>query len=227
MATLNDNALTTLAVVKDELGLTSSTDDDYLIRQINALSSLFEEATERMWYRDASHVEDAPSVGDSQIMVDDRLPLRSVSQIEVDGDTVDSADYSIEDADVGIIRLDDGFWKSTAVGVRRVERYVKHYELDVQVTYDGGYVTPEQAPFGASSDPRDLPVSIELAIIESVTNKYRRRGANTRITRESIGPASVTYGASGGPTSNVVGGAAVSQSFASAVERHKNRSVLR
>jgi len=221
---LQDNALTTVSAVEAELGLSSGTDTAYLERQINAYSDLFEQATDRRWYRDDSYTESIKSFGDTRLMVHDHLPVRSVSQVDVKGDTVDAADYSLESGDQGLIRLDNDFWESTAVGVRNVERYVKYHELRVDVTYDGGYVTPKQEDDGTFS-PRDLPHDIEQAVILSVANKYRQKGQPSNIRSQSISSdsASVEY-----VTSNTerAYGQAVASAFTSAVQRYQDRSVL-
>lgn len=219
---LQDNALTTVSAVESELDLASGTDTAYLERQINRYSDLLEEATGRTWHRDDSHTETVKSVGDTRLTVD-RRPVRSISEIKVKGDTVDSGDYEIEDADTGWIRLDDDFWESTAVATRRVEQYVKYHELRVEVTMDAGYVTPKQVDDGTFST-RDLPHYIEGAIIDTVSNKYLNRAQRTDVESESIGSASVTY--RDPSMDGEVMGQAVSGSFESAVSRHKDRSVL-
>jgi hypothetical protein len=226
MATLNDNALTLLATVKSELGISTSSDDDYLTRQINRYSQLFEEATDKLWYRADDYVESVKSVGDTRITVQDRRPLLAINSIAVKGETVDSDDYEIEDADRGWIRIDDDFWESTGVATMRMERHTKYHELRVDVDYNGGYVTPKQEDDGTFS-PRTLPASIEGAVIDTVAQKYRRKGSQTNVTSESIGSASVSYGSpKGGSMSGQVLGSYVTESFEGAVQRHRNRSVL-
>ena len=220
---LQDNALTTVEAVESELGISSGSADAILGRYINEFSDLFESETGRPWHRDDSYTEAVKSVGDTQIQVS-RRPIHSIGTISVKGDTVDGPDYAIEDADAGIIRFDDGFWESTGVAIRRVKRHTRYFEQRVNVTYDGGYVTPEQAPFGSDSDPRDLPFDIERAIITCVVSAYRQQGKPGNIESESIGSASVSFTTQqdqGQPM-----GQAVSGVFRSAVKRHKDWSVL-
>ena len=224
MATLHDNALTTLSAIKDELGLTTSGEDDYLIRQINRYSSLLAEATDRKWERVDGYTESIVSVGDTRLQVNARLPLLSVDSVTVDGETVDTSDYEIEDGEAGWIRMIDGAWASTGVARWRAEPYVKYHELDVEVVYDGGYVTPKQVDDGVFSE-RTLPPSVEGAVMDTVVNKFRRRGAHSGISSESIGGASVAYKNAGHHTDTVLG-AQVSASFAGVVERYRDRSVL-
>jgi len=218
---LQEYALTTVSTVESELGLSSGTDTAILERYINALSKRFINRTRRPWHRDDSYTETIKSVGDSRLQVS-RRPIRSISQIDVKGDTVDSGDYSIENADAGFIRLDDDFWESTAVAIRRIKRHKKYHEFRVDVTYDGGYVTPKQVDDGTFST-RDLPPDIERAIYTSVTNAYRHKGRPSGIESEKIGAASVSYASpdDGGGTQG-----ATSEEFEEAVQFYTDRSVL-
>jgi len=116
------------------------------------------------------------------------------------------------------------FWRSTGAGVRRVERYTRYHEQTVDVTYDGGYVTPKQVDDGTYTD-RTLPHQIEEAVIQSVATAYALRGTPRGVESESIGSLSVSFANSVGPTTTV-GGRAVTQSFADLAQRHRDRSVL-
>jgi len=218
---LQDNALTTVSTVEGELGLSSGTDTATLERYINTFSDLFESYTGRPWHRDDEYTEKIKSTGDTRLLVS-RRPVRSITEIKVKGDTVDSGDYEIEDDDAGFIRLDDEAWESTAVATRRIKRHRKYHEFRVEVTYDGGYVTPQQVDDGTFTD-RDLPADIEHAVITSVANAYQRQGQPSNIKSESIGDASVSFAT---PDSGGSLGGSTSPAFESAVKRHKDRSVL-
>jgi hypothetical protein len=220
---LADNALTTLSVVKNELGITNSNSDSYLERQINTYSDIFRTATGRPWHRDDAYTEKVTSTGDTRLHLE-RRPVRSVSEVKVKGDTVDADGYEIEDDEKGYLRRIDERWEHTAAGRRRVEGYATHHELRVEVTYDGGYVTPKQVDDGAFSD-RDLPHDIEQAVIDSVINAYARKGQPKNVSSESIDTASVDYHIPDTADAKVQGISA-SQSFQGAVERYKDRSVL-
>jgi len=208
---LDDNALTTLSVVKSELGATNTNADAYLERQINVYSDLFEQATGRPWHRDDAYTESVTSTGDTRLHLE-RRPVRSVAEVKVDGDTVDADDYEIVDGDLGYLRKIDGRWEHTGAG-RLVE-----------VTYDGGHVTPKQVDDGEFSD-RDLPHDIEQAVIDSVVNAYARKGQPSNVSAESIDTASVDYHIPDTADANLQG-ISVSQSFRGAVKQYKDRSVL-
>lgn len=220
---LADSALTTLSVVKNELGITNSNSDSYLERQINTYSRIFQAATGRPWHRDDEYTQKVKSTGDTRLHLE-RRPVRSVSEVKVKGDTIDPSGYEIENADKGYLRRIDQRWEHTAAGRRRVEGYATHHELRVDVTYDGGYVTPKQVDDGTFST-RDLPHDIEQAVIDSVVNAYARKGKPSNVESESIGPASVSYHVPD-EADQTVQGMTVSQSFQGAVQRYKDRSVL-
>lgn len=218
---LQSNALTTVSTVEAELGLSSGTDTATLERYINAYSDLFEEQTGRPWHRDDAYTEQVKSTGDTRLLLS-RRPVRSIGEVKVKGDTVDAADYAIEDDKLGYLRLDDGFWESTGVAIRRVREYIKYHEMRVEVTYDGGYVTPKQVDDGTFT-PRDLPHDIEHAVVTSVASAYRRQGKPTGIDSETIGSASISFARPQGGGSL---GANVSESLESAIRRYRDRSVL-
>jgi len=213
---LSNSALTTLQAVKDELGISGTGDDAYLERQIERYSSLLSEATNRNFHSVTGHTEKTESWNTTTIEVTDHLPLSSISEIKINGDVVDSSAYEIEDSGAGIIRNIDSTWESSIVATRRIETTNRYAESTVEVTYSGGYVTPEQ------SGTRDLPYSIEGAIIDAVTYKYRERGKHPGITSESLGDASVSYSS---PDTESVGGMDVPVSFADITKRYKIRYV--
>lgn len=216
---LNDNVLTTLSTVKDELGITGTGSDDYLKRQINHLSDLFIEATGREYHRVDGHTESVKSHGDTRLM-SKRRPVLAINSIDIDGTTVDSANYEIEDAEKGYIRLKDDFWESTGVAIVKVRQYTQYYEILADLDIDAGYVTPEQVSQGTFST-RTLPGNIEHAVISAVATKYRRKGAPAGIDSEQIGDASISYAQ---PTSSggMVQGVSVSPAFEAAVRRYRD-----
>lgn len=220
---LNDNALTTLDNVKTELGLTTTGSDDYLERQINTYSDFFERRTEKKWYR-SEVTESAQSFGDTRLQVSEHLPIQSVSEVKIYDDVVSGSNYEVEDADVGWIRYDDGTFESTVVQKRRVEHYDHTYEYKAQVSYDGGYITPYQATTGTYSGSQvTLPLDIEQAVIQTVTNKYRLQGSANNIQSEQLGDASVDYSKNINMTQ--MGGMEVSPGLESAINFYKKRRV--
>lgn len=221
---LDDYALTTVGAVESELGLASGSADAYLERQIHAYSDLFREATGRPWHRDNSYTEKVASTGDTRLFLE-RRPVREIDKVAIDDEEVEADGYEIEDGEAGILRRIDEPWEHTAVVRRRVRGYPTRYQPTVEVTYDGGYVTPTQAPFGADNDDADLPASIEQAIISTVATAYRRKGSPARVESESIGSASISFARPDAEAGAL--GEHVSPAFESAVRRHRDRSVLR
>jgi hypothetical protein len=220
---LNENALTTLSNVKNELDITSNSNDSYLNRQINAYSDLFEEATDRKWYKKTGHTEKVKSYGNPRLIVKDFVPVQSVSSITIDEDTVDSTSYEIEDAEKGYIRMKEGAFQSTGVTLHKMKRYDYSYEYTAEVTYTGGPVTPVQESNGTFS-PRTLSYAIEEAVITTVATKYLQKGKPGNVTSGSAGDLSISYGFLGMDESIL--GRNVTELFHSQVMRHKNRSVI-
>jgi hypothetical protein len=216
---LNDNALTTLQTVKDELGITTTNEDSYLERQINVYSSLFEDATDRKWFKGDEVTEKIKSHGDTRLVVSEHTPIESIKKIVINGNEIESSTYEIEDASKGYIQRTNGVWPSTAVGRRRMETYNKYSEFDCEVTYTGGYVTPHQADTGQFT-PRDLPYDIEEAVLSTISTKYKLKDRPGNIESESIEGASVSYGS----LDSRVLGQNVTSLFASTVSRYKDRS---
>lgn len=222
---LDDYALTDVSTAQSELGISGSTSQ--LERYIHRFSDLFRQATQRPWHRKSGYTEKVASLGGHRLIVE-RTPLHSISEIKIDGDTVDSADYEIEESDKGYIRKtsSDGGWEHTLTGRRRVEGYATGSEELVEVTYEGGYATPVQVAAGSFTDP-ELPKSIEGAVLDTVVNAFRSSGAPTFRESEDIDGASVSFTTGGGGNSSTVQGQKVSESFASAVQRHKDRNVIK
>lgn len=222
---LDDYALTDVSTAQSELGVSGST--SALERYIHRFSDLFREATGRPWHRLAEYTEKVESRGGHRLIVE-RTPIHSIVEIKIDGDTIDADDYEIEEPDKGYIRKvsSSTSWEHTLTGRRRVEGYATGSEETVEVTYDGGYATPVQVSNGTHTSP-ELPKSIEGAVLDSVVNAFRAQGAPTNRDSESIDGASVSFVTGGASNTATVQGQKVSDSFAGAVQRHKDRNVLK
>jgi hypothetical protein len=180
MVTLESNALTTLETVKADLGITVSTYDDRLRRLINAVSDHFENIAGRIFYRDTAIVEAVPGYGYTHLRVK-RAPLNSVTSIVYDSSTtVDSGDYSILDAEAGIIEKVNG-WSWTAHSVRDVSYGpLPGTERPLYaVTYDGGWYTPEQSKARGTITFTGLPGADETLVINLTTITAKASGATT------------------------------------------------
>lgn len=201
MVQLNENALTTLSRVALELDITPGEDadtDTLLKHYINAISDEFQQATGRQFYNKQGHEETAKGYSSDILMVKDHVPIDTITKIEYDdGETtieIDAEHYEIEDADAGMIRRISGLWKYTGrteIGARENSLHGTERGL-YKVTYDGGFVTPQQA-FDDNTLTRDLPSSIEQAVVTRVVQQYRKKGRDLDVISESLGDATVRY----------------------------------
>jgi hypothetical protein len=185
------NALTTLQTVLDELSLTGdgSSQDARLIRYINAASTAIESYCNRSFYRESAKVEKVAGYRSVILQVSKR-PLNSIASITFDGDTVDSDNYEIHgNGDLGQI-YGVGGWLWTAV-LREdiVSAPMPGSErLLYEVTYDGGYYTPEQ---GAGTPA--LPDDLEDACIQMVTGRWQSKGRDPNLKSEKLTTWAATY----------------------------------
>lgn len=157
------NALTTTERVAELIGLEGSD----VIFLINAASDFFESQTDRQFTR-ADLVEDYATFGTTRLRLD-RTPIVAITLIEFDEGPLTSDDFTIDDANAGLVFKPSG-WPWTAHTAPDISRTVlpgTERKL-TQVTYNAGYVTPQQdgdASAPVNSDARDLPVDIEMAIM--------------------------------------------------------------
>lgn len=212
------NALTTLATAKDELGSTANdaATNARIERYINAASSIFERLTNTQWYYSAAAVERVPGWGDPVLELRQHLPILSVSEIRWDdGETsevVDADDYRVVRPDLGEIELIKGRWTDTRLWRQDIvaHRVSGSDEPNYRVTYEGGYVTPEQARIDGSLT-RTLPYDVEEAVLDYVAMLWSRRGQDLTVKSKSLGSFKVTY----------IDGVEMPPSFAAAIKTHK------
>jgi len=214
----SDEPLTDKSAVKSKRGLDlSGTDWDTAIDAwIREASRHLTDAIGRSLHRVSGHTEKLGTRGSQSLYVRDHLPVVEVAEVTYDGETVDAADYELGAAPEGELLRKHGYcWHNTsyAAGWQGKRDDPRPPEKLYAVTYEGGYVTPVQAPFGPDSDARDLPWDIEGAIIEYCVMKYHQAGTDQTAVQEKLGDSSKKWA--------TVDGRRVPHSFADVVDRYQ------
>ncbi|MFB6351810.1 MAG: hypothetical protein ABEN55_21690 [Bradymonadaceae bacterium] len=193
----SDEPLTDKATVKGKRGLyISTTDWDSAIEAwIKAASRLITDGLGRELHRVDGETEKLGSRGGRRLYLRDRLPVHAVTSVEYDGDTVDAGDYYLEAESEGELVHDGGGWRDTSdrAGMFGSRQDPRPPEKLYKVTYDGGFVTPVQAPFGSNNLSRDLPHDVEQAVIDYCVMQYRQAGNDKTVGREKFAGQSMTY----------------------------------
>lgn len=142
---LSANALTLLATVKTDLGIAVATYDDQLTRLINAASDAIARYCSRTFQRSTAIVEKSAGYGLHKLRLK-RTPINELISVTFDGEAVDSTEYEIGDAEAGLVN-NEGGWVWTAHMPRAISDGALSgtEELLYEITYDGGWVTPNQS----------------------------------------------------------------------------------
>lgn len=183
------SVLTTLATVKDELGITDATEDIRLERYIQVASDAIVRYCRRKLHRETGIIEKHAGAGFPRLFLD-RLPLVSVTEVKLDESVI--TDFDLVDLATGLLYRDAGWTRRAFRAAGIVQQPVTGTDDEnIQVTYVGGFITPEGDP---GQGTRDLPLDIEQACIDTVTSIRANRSRDSNITAEKLGDASVTYG---------------------------------
>lgn len=184
MTDLAANALTTLETVKADLGISTTTDDDFIKRKINFASQAIEDFCDRV-FGTSEVTETFKAEGQLRFVVA-RAPIASISEITYDGTEVDSDNYEIEGP--WTIRMIYAASNSNMMtGAISAAILPGTSRKLYSVTYTGGYALP-----GAATPT--LPSTIEEACITQVISEYRQRGRDKSIKAERLLSWNATYG---------------------------------
>ena len=190
-------SLTTLQNVKIELGISlpDTQNDEYIERLIKAATDAIERYCQRHFSYQEGIVETVAGFGTSFILVS-RTPLLTVQDIRILGVSIganlDPSEYEIFDADSGSIYRQAGWpWSAQTRGDITRDPLPGTERKRIEVTYTGGFVTPDQEMDLSIS--RTLPYDLEQICIDTVVVMYRERGENKAITSESLMSASVSF----------------------------------
>lgn len=198
---LKNGALTTLSTLKDALGIaqTSTESDDALRRAINVATAAITKWCRRTFHREAFTDERYPATGGPRLVLN-RKPLITLTSVALYQTTtpIDSSAYVVEDAAAGIV-----YFRYAIPSFRRRRPGIAQdgqpgsEPPDVLVTYEAGFVTPEQADVGGAfaGEPVTLPDDLEQAAIELAAHTYSTPIGfdGGEVQSEKLGDASVTY----------------------------------
>jgi hypothetical protein len=176
--------LTTTAAVKGVLGVSSTKFDAELSRLIGAATSAIEEYVQHVFAKQ-TYVESVNGSAHPMLMLTN-VPIISVTSIICDSSPIE--DYSIHDADAGILYRSAGWLMNAWVGWGATQETPRQGtgEKIYTVTYEAGYVTP------GLTDP-DLPKHIEQACIETVVDWYRSSKRDSAVKSKKVGDLAISY----------------------------------
>lgn len=173
--------LTTVHEVKEGLGLDQDdeTHDQFIGRLIGQASGAIERWTGRPFARETVK-ETLAGVGRVDLVLS-RTPIISVASVTIDGDVV--TDFSIRDAEAGILFRESG-WPTSEIRGHNIASYLTGETKDtIEVQYEGGYDLPGSE---GSFDPT-LPADVERACIETVKAWFMARDRDPALASEKVG----------------------------------------
>lgn len=219
-AQLAANALTTLAEVKDVLGIKGTDFDNRLARQLNAASNAIETYLGRaLGY--GTHVERLQGTNTQRLFLA-VTPLESVTSIVFNGEAIPSTEYEIEDGARGWLWRPNAAWSQQNYRVPfsvTDQRIPDTGEFSYVVTYVGGYVLPT-----CDEGTPTLPADIEEAAIGTVAAQFRRSGRDQDVIAERMGKSSVQFGGVNTAIGRGAGGIIPDQ-FLPTLDAYKRRHV--
>lgn len=134
--------LTTATKIKTELGVTGATEDAFIASLIDEASALVEMHTNRVFRRE--HVtEKLSGNGRTLLMVKERLPLHTISEIRFNTDVVDASNYVLHDKDKGFIFRPEG-WHPESITTHALGTTLLNMQPEklFEVDYVGGFLLP-------------------------------------------------------------------------------------
>lgn len=181
--------LTTLARVKQDLGITVTDFDTILGEMIDQASDIIVSYCNRQFALE-NITETLPTTNDFNIILT-RTPITTITSITFDGNIIPANEFTINEPEAGIVFNEFGWEESALIraGVTRIPiRETREYLLTV--IYNGGFVLPS-----FTSDTRNFPQDLERAAIQTVKDLWFKRERDPSLQKESIpNVGSFTYG---------------------------------
>ena len=122
-----------------------------------------------------------------------RTPIITLTEVKINGSAIALSEVEIEDAEAGILYRRSGWpWAGSSIGPFDPDPYAGSERQNIEVTYTGGYVTPQQVEDDGTL-VRTLPYDLEQLAIEAVIGSYLSKGEDKSIVSEGLMSAKVTY----------------------------------
>jgi len=182
--------LTTIEALERELGTNDTSLHALFSDLIKQATALIEKATGRVFAHETV-TESLPGTG-TPILLLSRTPVRSITSITLDGTTVPTDEYTLDDAEAGAVLLHtNGTPPAPKIWVQpsHVTAGLSLFPLldtlanNVTVVYEGGYKMPGESG-------RDLPYDLERACLDLAKMFYFERSDNPRIVEQAVGDSS-------------------------------------
>lgn len=181
---LNTNALTTVATIEGDLGIS---DPGTFERLINVVSAFVASYCDREFHFQSGKVENLIGTG-GQYLHTALRPIVELTSISFDGDALtvtvppdSDDDAEVHNASAGIIYIKSGANHSGQRSGGILSANLPGTERKLyKVTFDGGYVTPPQG--GTITLPSDL----EDAVVMMVAWRHRNAGRDLGIQSEKV-----------------------------------------
>ncbi len=196
--------LTTLASMKAQMGITTSSDDDVWTDNILAAGDACATYV-GYWPLRQMYSETVAGYGSLRLLVS-ATPIRQISSIRIDGQLVDPATYYVEKPLAGIIHRDKGWPWTAGVEYDLESHVVPQSELKrFTVIYEAGWVLTTSTGaldtaggFITSSGGRTLPRDFEQAVQEEAKSMMLGRKRDSSIIEKRVGALQVQYRARSG-----------------------------
>lgn len=177
--------LTTVDVVKSELGISDTSQDTLLAKLIDQASDAIVSFCGRPFARE-DYRETVPGYGTNRLLLS-RTPIVQISSVVADSEII--TDYLLENAEAGILYRKRGWQWAPTLGWHITWQPVGGSEnLNFTVDYTAGYVLP-----GDEGDTRTLPHDIERACIDTVKAWFHARERDPAVTGEGVGDYQASY----------------------------------
>ena len=189
-----DELLTTIEAIKRNLGITDPDEDEQIEDMIRQNSDFIKSYTSRIFARqNVTETFIGKGLPNVQLSI---TPIISISSLLLKTAVV--TDFTIDDAEAGIIQIKTGF-TSTELGWNTIDRAVSPYGIkDWSCTYIGGYTLPSWQTTGI---PRSLPYDLERACIEMTKTTYHNASLDGSIKTYKVGDTTVSWNRSSSSSS--------------------------